>query len=196
MRIGIFGGCFNPPHNMHKNIALELIRKSYVDKVIYVPTGDTYKKQDLISFKHRLEMLKLMTINEYDLLVSDIGNNMDYGYTYQVLDYFQKLYKEDEIYFICGSDNLNEFATWKNYKYMLEVYKLLVIKRNNDDMDLLLSKYKEYSKSIIITDLIECMLSSTLLREKISCSLDSEVLNYIDDNVYQYIKKSLLYKNI
>ena len=46
MKIGIFGGSFNPPHNMHKNIALELIEHGYLDKVIYVPTGDSYEKNN------------------------------------------------------------------------------------------------------------------------------------------------------
>ena len=45
MKIGIFGGSFNPPHNMHENIALNLIANGYVDKVIYVPTGDNYNKK-------------------------------------------------------------------------------------------------------------------------------------------------------
>ena len=40
MKIGIFGGSFNHPHNMHKNISLELIQKGYLDSAIYVPTGD------------------------------------------------------------------------------------------------------------------------------------------------------------
>lgn len=37
MKVGIFGGSFNPPHKMHKRIGLELIKKGYVDKIIYVP---------------------------------------------------------------------------------------------------------------------------------------------------------------
>ena len=47
MRIGIFGGSFNPPHMMHKNIALELLKMDYLDKVIYVPTGGLYNKVGL-----------------------------------------------------------------------------------------------------------------------------------------------------
>ena len=48
MKIGIFGGCFNPPHKMHFKIAEELIMKKYLDKVIFVPTGNFYKKKNLI----------------------------------------------------------------------------------------------------------------------------------------------------
>ena len=193
MNIGIFGGCFNPPHKMHKNIALNLIEKGYLDKIIYVPTGDNYSKLDLIDFKHRLKMLELITDNK-KLLVSDIGNNPMYEYTYQTLDYFKKIYKDDQIYFICGPDNLNEFDTWKNYKYILDNYKLLVIKRNNDNLNLLLNKYKENKNSIIFTDIDSVLLSSTLIRKKLNKR--KEVLKYIDNNVYQYIKENNLYNEV
>ena len=44
MKIGIFGGCFNPPHIMHYTVANTILEKSYLDKVIFVPTGDNYDK--------------------------------------------------------------------------------------------------------------------------------------------------------
>lgn len=191
MKIGIFGGCFNPPHRMHQNIPIELIEGGYLDKVIYVPTGDDYKKIDLISLKDRYNMLKLMINNNPNLLVEP---NQNLKYTYQVLDYFKGIYKEDEIYFICGTDNLKEFDTWKNYQYILVNYKLLVIKRNNDNLDELLEKYKEYKDRIIITSIIPEILSSTYIREKIREGNEEEILKYIDKNVYQYIKKKTLYK--
>ena len=53
MKVGIFGGSFNPPHKMHKRIGLELIKKGYVDKIIYVPVQDNYNKKDLLPFKDR-----------------------------------------------------------------------------------------------------------------------------------------------
>jgi len=91
MKIGIFGGSFNPVHNMHINISLELIKKEYLDMVIYVPTGDNYNKKDLISFKDRLNMLRLIVSEHNNLKLSDIGNDNNYQYTYQVLDYFKNL---------------------------------------------------------------------------------------------------------
>jgi nicotinate-nucleotide adenylyltransferase len=188
MRIGIFGGSFNPVHNMHKNISLELINKSYLDMVIYVPTGDNYNKKDLISFKDRLNMLKLMVLEDNKLIVSDIGNSNDYQYTYQVLDYFKNIYNAD-IYFICGSDNLSLFDTWMEYKYILENYKLLVIKRNNDNIDDILNEYNEYIRNIIVSDIEEVKLSSSMIRNEIDNALE-----YLDPNVYAYIKKNNLYR--
>lgn len=190
MKIGIFGGCFNPPHKMHKNIPLELISKGYLDKVIYVPTNDNYEKKDLISNKDRCNMLKLMIYNNNDL---SLEVNPDLKYTYQTLDYFKNIYKEAEIYFICGSDNLKEFDTWKNYQYILTNYKLLVIKRNNDNINALLKKYQKYKDNIIITNINSEIVSSTYLREKIRESNLEEISKYIDNNVYQYIKEKNLY---
>ena len=189
MKIGIFGGSFNPVHNMHVNISLELIKKGYLDMVIYVPTGDMYNKKDLISFKDRLNMLKLI-VSEYDNLeVSDIGNNDNYQYTYQVLDYFREIYNNaDDIYFICGSDNLSSFDTWKRYKYILENYKLLVIKRNGDNIDYILNKYDNVS-NIVVSSLEEFKLSSTEIRNNID-----DASCYLNDKVYSYIKKNKLYR--
>ena len=106
MKVGIFGGSFNPPHKMHKRIGLELIKKGYVDKIIYVPVQDNYNKKDLLPFKDRYNMVKQMIKGNNDLLVSSLAR-FGYIYTYMVLDYFSKKY--DKVYFICGCDNLKDF---------------------------------------------------------------------------------------
>ncbi len=192
MKIGIFGGCFNPPHKMHKNIPLELINNEYLDKVIYVPTGDSYNKKDLTSFETRYNMVRLMISDNKNLLVSDIGNK-SYGYTYQVLDYFKGIYKQDDIYFICGSDNLKSFDTWKNYEYILENYKLLVIKRNNDNIDHIMKKYDKYKENIIISNIKEKYLSSTIIRNNIKNNKKEIAKRELDDSVYEYIESKNLY---
>lgn len=195
MKIGIFGGCFNPPHNMHKKITIDLINKKYLDKVIYVPTGNNYNKNDLIDFIDRYNMLKLI-INNDNLLVSDIQNNPNYKYTYQILDYFKTIYKEADLYFICGTDNLKELELWKNYKYILENYKLLVIKRNNDDIENILNKYKKYKENIIITTLSEKDISSTIIRNLIQERKNDIIKNNLEPKVLKYIKSKKLYGGI
>ena len=90
MKIGIFGGCFNPPHNMHNEIAKTLIKKGYIDKVIFVPTGDTYDKKDLVKHKNRVEMLNLI-VDNVNTFASDISKSEEYVYTYQVMDYYKEI---------------------------------------------------------------------------------------------------------
>lgn len=189
MKIGIFGGSFNPPHQKHKNIAIELIEKGYLDKVIYVPTGDKYNKKDLIDAKYRLKMLKLLIEDYNDLLVSDYELKNALTYTYQTLDYFQSKYPNDFIYFICGSDNLKELTTWKNYKYILDKYKLLVIRRNDDDITLIINNLD--TENIILTDIMPQDVSSTKIRKQLfekgeDDNLDVKVINYIKrKNLYR-----------
>ncbi len=193
MKIGIFGGSFNPPHKMHKKIALELIKKHYVDKVIFVPTGNKYKyKNNLLSDNIRLEMLKLMCIDNEKLEVSDYELKEQVVYTYETLDYFKNKYKDDEIYFICGTDNLSYIDKWKKGEYILSNNKILVIKRNTDDINTLLNKYKDYKDNIIVTDIKENEISSTKIREMIYNNKRAEV--YLDKKVYLYIKENNLYK--
>ena len=193
MKIGIFGGSFNPPHKMHKKIALELIKKHYVDKVIFVPTGNKYKyKNNLLSDNIRLEMLKLMCIDNEKLEVSDYELKEQVVYTYETLDYFKNKYKDDEIYFICGTDNLSYIDKWKKGEYILSNNKILVIKRNTDDINTLLDKYKDYKDNIIVADIKENEISSTKIREMIYNNKRAEV--YLDKKVYLYIKEKNLYK--
>ena len=191
MKIGIFGGSFNPPHNMHKNIALNLINNGYVDKIIYIPTGDSYNKKGLINFQDRYNMVNLMIKDYNNLSLSNIGNNENYKYTYQTLDYFKEKYKTEEIYFVCGTDNLNDFNNWKEYEYILKNYKLLVIRRNNDNLNKIIKKFEKYKDNIIIIDMKMNNLSSTYIREKIRN--EEKVLEYIDEKVYSYIKENKLY---
>lgn len=188
MRIGIFGGCFNPPHNVHKNICLQLIEKNYLDKVIFVPTESSYNKNDLVSFKDRYNMLKIMIDKNKNLEVSNIAE-LGYIYTYQLLRYYKEKYPKDIIYFICGSDNLGEINTWKNYEEILKDNKLIVIQRNNDIINLL-NEYMFYKENIVIANIKENNLSSTFIRKNI----DNISNKYIDDKVYDYIKENKLYK--
>ena len=193
MKIGIFGGSFNPPHKMHLNIGVDLVNKHYVDKIFYVPTGSKYKyKNNLISDNYRLDMLKINT-NKYSFLeVSDYELKDFVVYTCDTLSYFRKLYPDDEIYFLCGADNLSYIDKWKNAEYILNNYKILVIKRKGEDIDYLIRKYDEYKHNIVIADIEQCDISSTVIREKIKNN--DNLTEYIDDDVYSYILENNLYR--
>jgi len=195
MKIGIFGGSFNPPHKMHKEIAKELIKKGYVDKIIFVPTGSKYEyKNNLESNEVRYTMLSLMCCKEKDITISKYELQDKPIYTYQSLDHFQRRHQDDEVYFICGTDNLSYMDQWKRGKYILENYKILVIKRETDDIEPLLEKYKKYKENIV-TDVKEQKLSSTYIREEIKKGNYRNIKKYVDKKVYRYIRKNHLYQD-
>lgn len=192
MKIGIFGGSFNPPHRMHKQIALYLVQAGYLDSVIFVPTGDRYTKNGLANSKHRYLMVKLMIEGYPELRVSDYELKNTLTYTYQTLDYFKKSYPNDEIYFICGSDNLKEFTTWKNYSYILDTYPILVILRKEDDV----TKIKESlgKGNIILIDQIHDDISSTDIRSSFQKKKEKNVNLALDWKVENYIQSHHLYR--
>ena len=102
---------------------------------------------------------------------------------------FKNIYKNDEIYFICGSDNLKEITTWKNYDYILDNFKLIVIRRNNDDINEILSKIN--SKNIVIPNINSDNISSSYIRKNIN---NKKILKIMDENIVKYIIENNLYR--
>ena len=190
MKIGIFGGSFNPPHKIHQKIANYLVKNNYLDNVIFVPTGSNYEKPYLASEQDRYNMLKLMigNVSYLDISTYEFGK---LTHTYQTLDHFKKHYKDDEIYFICGSDNLKEIKTWKRYQYILSNYKLLVIRRNGESITDILSELKSYQDNIIVIDDIKSSLSSTSIRKRFKDDKKLVKDGNIDSKVFEYIKNNL-----
>ena len=169
MKIGIFGGSFNPPHNMHINIGEELIKQSYLDKIIFVPTGIKYKyKSNLLPNENRFDMLKILTQKNKNFSVSNYEFNDNVVYTCETLDYFKNKYLKDEIFFICGADNLSYIDKWKNGEEILKNYKIIVIARNTDNLESILKKYSKYNDNILVARIPPYDLSSTEIRKLIS----------------------------
>lgn len=189
MRIGIFGGTFNPPHNMHQHIATELLATNTVDKVIFLPDGPKYPKPGLIAYKHRYNMVKQMIEGMKNVEVSDLERQKNY-YTYEVLAYFQQQYPTDTIYFIMGTDNLNELDTWKNYETILKNYFLLIIKRNKDNVNIIKQKYPNDQHHIKETVIETKAISSTQVRRDLAVAKPT----LINPKVYDYIKQHALYQ--
>lgn len=188
MKVGIFGGAFNPPHKMHKEIAETILKEKYMDKVIYVPTGNNYNKPGLLRGEDRIQMLKLMFPENENVEISDFEVQGSL-YTINTLKHFRELYPTDEIYFICGTDNLAEFYTWRNYEEILKNYKLFVIARKNNDFCDIIKGYSEYAEHIELAKMEMKVISSTEIRKEIIEHGFTEKLNeWLDAKVIDYLK--------
>lgn len=187
MKIGIYVGSFNPPHKGHIKIVNHLI-DNYLDKVIIIPTGNYWDKLDLVSIDDRINMLKLYE-NE-KIIIDNENNNMEF--TYQILRKLSSYYK-DELYLIIGADNIINFDKWKNYEEILN-YNLIILNRANIDIIKYLNNLNKKDKYIIVNDLPNIDISSTMIRNKIK-NKEKDLLDYIDNDVYKYIKSKKLYEN-
>lgn len=194
MKIGIYGGSFNPIHLMHKEIVEQLLNKGYVDKVIILPTGNYYKKKNLLKGEKRILMLEMTFKDDERISICDYEFKNNLISTYRSLDYLQSRYPGDELYFIMGADNLIGFNTWKNYDYILDNYNLLIIDREIDYQQQL-KEYSKYNGEIVIAKDVKVEnVSSSYIRECFSKGKEEECTKYLDEDVYNYICKSGVYK--
>ena len=183
MKIGVFVGSFNPVHNGHIKIVNELL--NYLDKIIVVPTGNYWNKNDLIDIKHRINMWKYF---ETDRIIIDEKNN-DLKYTYLILDNLKYKYPNDDLYLIIGADNIIEFDKWCNYKDILK-NNLIIINRNDIDIKYYINKFN--IKKYLIINVDNMNISSTLIRKLIK--QNNKINKLVDDKVLEYIKNNRLYE--
>ena len=184
MKIAVYVGSFNPVHKGHIKVVKKIL-KEYVDKVIIVPTMSYWNKNNLISIKDRINMLKLYETK--DIVIDNKNNN--YEFTYQVLRNIQNEYKNDKIYIVIGDDLLKDFDKWKNVSEILK-YNIIVIRRN-DIEESIYKKYENYN-FIVKNKISSKEISSTIVRNMI-LNNNKDVLKYIDLKVYDYIKRNNLY---
>lgn len=196
MKIGIFGGSFNPPHKMHKSIAKELIKKKYVDLVIIVPTGIKYHyKNNLLENDIRYRLLKEMTAKEENILVSKYEFQEKEVFTYETMEYYQKKYPNDELYFICGSDNMKYLKEWKDWEKLLDKYKLLVIPRNTKKVEEIKKEFAPYLDHIVLANMEANDISSTIIRNALKENNNELLKKYLDKEVLEDIVLNHLYQN-
>lgn len=197
--IAVFGGSFNPPINSHIILAKQIMKIcKMIEKLIFVPVSTKYQKLDLADDNHRYNMLKLICENEDKLEVSDIELKQNKQlYTIETLDYFKQQYGQDyDIYFIMGTDNLKELETWNNSERLLKDYKIIVLERNDDKLEEIISMnsfLNNNKESLIkIEGISKIDLSSSFIRDRIQNGENVE--EYMPKKVLEYIKANELYK--
>lgn len=192
--IAVFGGSFNPVTIAHTTIIDKLESLDYINKVIILPVGNHYKKDYLIDFKYRKEMLEL-AIDINKVLISDIELHCQLK-TIESLSIIQKEYPNEKIAFVMGADNLLCIKTWYLYKELLKKFYFILF--NRDDMeikDIIQNDevLKNYEHKFIIESIhIKNNISSTKVRNMVKNNLNC--CKYINDNVFSYIGKNNLYK--
>lgn len=190
MKIGIYGGSFNPVHNGHIHLAETAMKDFRLDKIFFVPSRiSPHKSSDeYASGADRLAMLRLATSGNENFHVSDYELKSNrVSYSIYTVEHFHNIFRGDEIFLLIGSDMLMSFDTWFFYKRILEKSSLIVVSRNENELDELRKKARELSAygEILISSAPPEVISSTEIRKKIlknsdfSCYLDKKVVQYI-----------------
>ena len=187
MKIGIYGGSFNPVHNGHLKVAEWILEKVKLDKIIWVPLYKPYHKEifELEEPEHRYNMLKLALEekNEYEISTVEIEDKI-ISYTLDTLLKIKKIYPNDELYEIIGGDSAETFHQWKDYEKILENSKVLVYSRRG---------YKvKISHNMELIDAPYLDISSTIIRDRIEDG--KSISDLVPEKVEEYIYKNNLYR--
>ena len=193
MRIGIFGGTFDPPHIGHLILA-EFVRDEIgLDRVWLVPALEPPHKLDRekTPAEIRYEMVKLACGDDPYIIPSNIDLIHDRrpSYTIDLLDEICEKYPQDEFVLIIGEDSVAEFTTWKDWREILRKYRVIGLKRRGVDL-------KDANSDVISSvemlknPLIE--ISSTEIRERI---IEGRSVRYmVPERVLKFVLSKKIYK--
>ena len=191
-KILIFGGTFNPIHNGHLILAENSINEEGFDKVVFIPTMNPYYK-DTLDFDTRLKMLKMAIKDNDKFAYSSIEKKYNLeGKLYLILEKISEL-SDDDITILIGSDSLMNFDWWYKIDEILKNYKILVLKRDDDEaISIKIAEYKEkYGADIKVLNNKRVEISSSMIREMIKNGKSIKYL--VRDDVEKFIRDEKLY---
>jgi len=214
MRVGVFGGTFNPPHMGHLTSLQEVFKKAGLGKIHVVPAAVNPLKAPLEgpSPEQRLEMTKLAVESWGKEYVIDNQEILRGGKSYTI-DTLKNLRKEiaaEDLYLIVGMDKLEELEDWKDLKGILTEANLIVTSRpgfnfpeSPDDLPKTIKKLVEEfdfnfielktGRNIQFVRVSDVPISSSELRKWIR--IGKNVEKFVPLSVENHIKKNKLYSS-
>lgn len=202
MRLGIFGGSFDPVHLGHLELARSCQRSAGLDEVWFLPAATQPFKQHgpVASDAERLAMLELAIAEEPSWRISRL--EIDRGGVSYTVDTLRAMHEEHpaaELFFMMGADTLHDFPNWREPAEICQLATPLVVARAGEpapDFDVLLSVCSPARVDEIRTAQVtmrEMPIASSSIRAMIAAGEDaSELLSLA---VWQYIESHSLYRD-
>jgi nicotinate-nucleotide adenylyltransferase len=140
MRIGIFGGTFDPPHLGHLILAAEATSQMKLDRLLWVLTPDPPHKRDQqltpIDIRFELVQLSLMDDPTFEMCRIDLDRPGPH-YTLDTVKLIQSEYPDAELYYLIGGDSLHDYPNWHKASELLgELKGLGVMRRPGDQINM------------------------------------------------------------
>lgn len=183
MRIGLYFGSFNPIHHAHLIIVNHILNEGLVEKVwlIVSPQNPLKESASLLDENQRFNLVDLAIAADDRLRASNIEFTLPRpSYTAVTLAHLTEKYPQHQFVIIMGSDSFQNITRWKNYRYILEHFPVLIYRRPGFDIT------DDQGGQITLLDAPLLELSATairqLIREKKSLRylLPTEVITEIE----------------
>lgn len=202
MKLALFGGSFDPPHNGHLLPVKSAVDRLGLDRVIYLPTAQPPHKPDRhFAPPHaRYTMVELALLPEPNLFASPYeltpGRR---AYTVETLEHFRNEHPEAELFCIVGSDSFAQLHTWRRWREIPGLARLLVVTRpgweeaafRRDAEPRVLALLEDGRAERVAGPRVD--LSSTLIRERLSRG-EEPPAGAVPRLVLDYMEKYSLYR--
>ena len=204
MRIGLFGGSFNPIHKGHVALGRAMLEKAGLDEVWYMVSPENPLKHgntDLAPEQMRLRMVEAALKNERRLRASDYEFRLPKpSYTWNTLRHLRTDYPKHTFVLIIGGDNWVHFHRWAHYEEILRDYEVAVYPRRDDSQDTSvpipieeeIEKGNIEVKGVTHIEVPLLDVSSTMVRQRIRRGED--ITSLIPETVVAEVEKYSLYR--
>src|SRR3979411_2134552 len=136
MRIGVFGGTFDPPHVGHLLLAADAREALTLDRLIFIPVwAQPFKvgTPPVASPQDRLEMVRLAVADDANYAVDDAEiNRKGLSYTVDTREHLAERFKGAQLFLLMGQDTLAGFPNWRNPERVRELATLAAMGRSGD----------------------------------------------------------------
>lgn len=194
MKIGIFGGSFDPIHTGHAIIAQHIISSGMVDRLWFMVSPVNPLKEGKVrqvADTDRLRMVEMVSRPMEGVETSAFEFTMPRpSYTIDTLNALQAKFPNDEFYLVTGGDNWQIFNKWRNSEEILAKYHLLIYPRLGYEVNI----PDSLKDRVTLVDAPIIELSSTEIRDRLANGLS--VRYYVPDEVHDFIERKHLYRNL
>jgi nicotinate-nucleotide adenylyltransferase len=128
MRIGLFGGSFDPAHSGHAHVAETALKRLQLDRVWWLVSPQNPLKPKSGPFETRMASARAHAHGP-DMVVSDFEKRFGCTYTYMTLRLLRRLYPGVTFVLIMGADNLAHFHKWRRWREVARVAPVAIVSR-------------------------------------------------------------------
>ena len=190
MRIGLFGGSFNPIHNAHIALASTICEQARLDEVWFMvsPQNPLKQAQDLLDENERYEMVKLaLDSQEKVLKASNYEFHLERpSYTWKTLRALKQDFPQHEFSLIIGGDNWVRFPRWAHSEEILANHHIYIYPREDSEID-----EATLPKNVHLIHTPKINITSTMLREMVRNGKD--ISAFVPEKVAKAIADNNLY---
>ena len=207
MKVLLYGGTFDPPHNGHLNNLRAAAARVQPDKVVVMPAGLSPFKQktsapgalrlEMCSCFHALEedadTIPQLEVSGWEIEQAAAGNR---NYTVLTVEKLARDYPGAQLYLAIGSDMLLSFEGWHRWQDILRIARVVVTSRDIGDAPALHAKAKQLDPSggrILFAPVQALPMASSQLRARLAAGEECEA--ELPEEVRSVIRREGLYRN-